>query len=568
MGKGMRVVVVGGLAAGPKAAAKIKRMYPDAHVTIVEKGRYLSFGSCGFPYFIEGEVKDISDLMKTPTGVVRDAVYFKSVKDIEARTQSMVVAIDRENRQVVVRDMVTSNIYKLPYDYLVLATGARPVVPPLEGVTFRNVFQARTPEDAMAIDRFLGDNPGVPVVVVGGGAIGVEMAEAFTLRGARVTLVEMLPQILPPLEYHLALMVQRHLESQGVRVMTGTRVLRFEDDGEGYVARVVTDRGELEARMVLMSVGVRPNTELARECGLKLGETGAIKVNDRMQTSDPRIYAVGDCVETVDLVTGKKVFMPLGSTANKQGRVAAINICGGDARFPGVTGTLILKAFDYNVARTGLTVKQAKDAGFDPISVTIAGPDKPEFMPQARPLLVELVADRDTGRILGAQCVGPGDANKRIDVAASLLYFKATLWDAMGVDLAYAPPYAPAVDNIAKAAWALENKLQGRMDGITSVELKEKLDKGEDLVVLDVRAPWECQELNLSCPVVNIPLGQLRRRLGDLPRDREIVALCKSGQRGYEAYTILKAHGFQNVKVLEGGLLAWPFGTEAKETCG
>lgn len=568
MGNGMKVIVIGGLAAGPKAAAKIKRMDPDAQVTILEKGRYLSFGSCGFPYFIEGEVKDISDLMKTPTGVVRDAVYFRAVKDIEARTQSMVVGIDREKRQVAVRDMVSNEIYRLPYDYLVLATGARPVVPPLEGVTYRNIFQARTPEDAMAINRFLADNPGVPVVVVGGGAIGIEMAEAFAMRGARVTVVEMLPQILPPVEYHLALLVQRHLESHGVRVMTGTRVLRFEDDGEGHVAKVVTDKSELEARMVLMSVGVRPNVELAKECGLELGETGAIKVDERMRTSDPRIYAVGDCVETVDLVTGKRVFMPLGSTANKQGRVAAINICGGEATFPGVTGTLILKAFEFSVARTGLTVRQAREAGFDPVAVVVAGPDKPEFMPQARPLVVELVVDRETERILGAQCLGLGDANKRIDVAASLLYFRATLKDAMGVDLAYAPPYAPAVDNIAKAAWALENKLQGRMEGVTSVELKEMLDRGEGLVVLDVRAPWECQELNLPCPVVNIPLGQLRRRLEELPRDKEIVTLCKSGQRGYEAYTILKAHGFEKVKVLEGGLMAWPFATEAKETCG
>ncbi len=565
---GKKVVVVGGLAAGPKTAARIKRMEPDAQVTIIEKGRYLSFGSCGFPYFIEGEVKDITDLMKTPAGVMRDPVYFREVKDVEARTLSMVVGIDREKRQVAVRDMVTNEIYDLPYDYLVLATGARPLVPPLEGVTFRNIFQARTPEDALAIDRFLNDNPGVPVVVVGGGAIGIEMAEAFAVRGARVTVVEMLPQILPPLEYHLALLVERHLGEHGVKVMTGTRVLRFEDDGEGNVARVVTDKGELDARMVLMSVGVRPNVELARECGLELGETGAIKVDEKMQTSDPRIYAVGDCVETVDLVTGKRVFMPLGSTANKQGRVAAINICGGEATFPGVTGTLILKAFDYNVARTGLTEKQAREAGFNPVKVVIGGPDKPEFMPQAKPLVVELVADKDTGRILGAQCVGLGDANKRIDVAASLLYFKATLRDAMSVDLAYAPPYAPAVDNIAKAAWALENKLQGRMEGITSVELKEKLDRGEDLVVLDVRVPWECHELNLPCPIVNIPLGQLRRRLGELPRDREIVTLCKSGQRGYEAYTILKAHGFRRVKVLEGGLMAWPFATEAKEICG
>ena len=562
----MKVVVVGGLAAGPKTAAKIKRLCPEAEVTIVEKGRYLSFGTCGFPYFIEGKVKDITDLMKTSTGVVRDAVYFKEVKGIDARTQSTVVAIDRENKRVTVRD-VNNETYTMDYDYLVLATGARPVKPPIEGINFRNIFQARTPEDAIAIDKFLRNHPECNVVVVGGGAIGLEMAEAFATRGANVTVVEMFPHVLPPVEPEIALIVEQHLTEKGVKVLTSTKVLKFEDDGEGHVAKVITDKGEIPADMVLLSTGVRPNVELAKECGLKIGDTGAIWVNERMQTSDPFIYAVGDCAETVNIITGQRVFIPLGSTANKQGRVAAINICGGDATFPGVTGTLILKVFDLTVARTGLGLKDAQKAGFDPERVIISSPDKPEFMPEAKLLILELIADRKTGRILGVQAVGYGDANKRIDVASTLLFFKATVKDVMGIDLAYAPPYAPAVDNIIKAAWAMENKLSGRMDGITSLQLKEKIDAKENILILDVRAPWECMELNLPVEVVNIPLGQLRRKLSELPKDREIVVICKSGLRSYEAYCILKGAGFENVKVLEGGLAAWPFEKAPKSAC-
>ena len=555
----MRVVVVGGLAAGPKAAAKVKRLMPEAEVVIVEKGRYLSFGTCGFPYFIEGKVKDIEDLMKTSTGVKRDAVYFKEVKDIEAHTQSMVMGIDREKREVRIRNLVNNEVYSLGYDYLVLATGARPVVPPIKGVEFRNIFQARTPEDAITIDRFLDEHPGCKVVIVGAGAIGLEMAEAMTVRGADVTVVEMFPHVLPPVEPEIAAIVEEHLREKGVKVLTGTKVLAFEDDGEGYVSKVVTDKGEIPAQMVLLSTGVRPNVELAKECGLKIGETGAIWVNEGMQTSDERIYAVGDCAETVNLITGRRVFIPLGSTANKQGRVAAINICGGRAVFPGVVGTLILKVFDLTVARTGLGMKEAEEAGFVPERVIISGPDKPEFMPEARLIIVEMIADKKTGRILGVQVVGYGDVAKRIDVAATLLYFKSSIWDVMGVDLAYAPPYSPAVDNIVKAAWSMENKLNGLMRGVTSLELKKMLDEGEDLVVLDVRAPWECRELNIPAEVINIPLGQLRRRLGEVPRDRKVIILCKSGTRGYEAYTILKAAGYDNMYVLEGGLVAWPF---------
>ena len=557
-----RVVIIGGLAAGPKCAAKIKRLEPDAEVIIIEKGRYLSFGTCGFPYYIEREVKDITDLMKTSAGVIRDRVYFKEVKDIDARTQSMVINVDRENKKVRVRDLVSNDTYELSYDFLVFATGARPAIPPIEGINYRNIFVARTPEDAITIDRFLEENPEAPVVVVGAGAIGLEMAEAFKMRGARVTVVELAPHVLPPVEPEISEIVKAHLEEKGITVLTSTKVMKFEDDGEGYVAKVITDRGELPARMVLLATGVKPNVELAKEAGLKIGETGAIWVNESMQTSDPFIYAAGDCAETTNLITGRKVFIPLGSTANKQGRVAAINICGQKAVFPGVIGTLILKAFDLNVARTGLSYKEAKEAGFIPERVIISSPDKPEFMPQAKPLILELIADKKTGRILGVQAVGPGDVNKRIDVAATALYFKSSIWDLMGVDLAYAPPFAPAVDNIIKACWAMENRLNGAYEGITSLELKEALDEKRDIVILDVRTPWECAEANIPAKVINIPLGQLRRRINEVPKDKEVVILCKSGARAYEAYCILKAKGYDNVKVLCGGLIAWPYSKE------
>ena len=552
------MVIVGGVAAGPKVASKIMRLRPEADVTIVEKGELLSYAGCGLPYYISGVVKEQKELMCTPVGTVRDPVFFHNVKNFRALNQTEALAVDRPNKRVRVRSVLDGEDTWLEYDKLVLAIGATPVVPPIPGVKLANVFTLHGVHDAEGIRAALAGGKARDVTVVGGGLIGVEATEALAEHGCRVTIVEMLPQILRILDWEMAKLVERHLESHGVRVLTGNRVMSFE--GDGQVERVVTENGTFPADLVVLAIGVRPNVELARQAALEIGKTGGIKVNDHMQTSDPDIYAAGDCVEMHDMLTGRPAYVPLGSTANKQGRVAAVNICGGDERFPGVIGSTVCKVFDYCVARTGLTEEAARNLGHEIITALAPAPDKAHFMPTAKPLFLKLVVDAKTRRLLGAQATGPGDGSKRIDVAAMALMAGMTVDQLANADLCYAPPFAPAMDNIITAANVARNKLDGQMAGVTPMEVKRMLDEREDFVFLDVRTPGECEQVRLPHSTL-IPLGALRGRLDELPQDKPIVAFCKISLRGYEAALILKASGFKNARVMDGGIAMWPYDT-------
>jgi rhodanese-related sulfurtransferase len=324
---------------------------------------------------------------------------------------------------------------------------------------------------------------------------------------------------------------------------------------------VQTDKGDLPADMVVLAIGVRPNTQLAQKSGLELGTTGGIKVDAWMRTSDPDIYAAGDCVECIDRLTGRPCFIPLGSTANKQGRVAAINICGGNEKFPGIVGSSVCKVFDFCVARTGLTETSAKALGYEALTAAVPGPDKAHYMPNSRPLLMKLVADKNTGKLLGVQTTGPGDGAKRIDVAATAITAGMTLDDIAGLDLSYAPPYAPAMDNLITAANVARNKRNGFMLGISAEAVNRKIQDDEDFIFLDVRSPQENAQVRLPNSTL-IPLGALRKRLAELPQNKEIIAFCAISLRGYEASLILKAAGFKNVKVLDGGVAMWPYEKE------
>jgi NADPH-dependent 2,4-dienoyl-CoA reductase/sulfur reductase-like enzyme/rhodanese-related sulfurtransferase len=556
MGNPFRVVVIGGVAAGPKTASKITRLRPDADVTVLEKGEFLSYAGCGLPYFVSGLVKDQRELMATPVGVVRDSVFFSKVKNVHVLNHTEALEIDRQGKHVKFRKADSGKVSLLPYDKLMMATGATPVVPPLPGVELKNVFTLHGVHDAVGVRDMLSEHRALDVVIVGGGLIGLEMTEALVETGCRVTVVEMLPQILPMLDWEMAKQVELHMESHGVRVMTGTRVLGFEGDGAVHHAR--TDHGDLPADMVILSVGVRPNVTLAAASGIKLGPTGAIAVNERMQTSDPDIYAAGDCVENRNLITGKPCFVPLGSTANKQGRVAAINICGGDDTFPGVLGSTVCKVFDFCVGRTGLTEAEARRDGINVETVLTPSPDKAHYMPAAKTIMMKLVVDRPSRKLLGAQVVGPGDGSKRIDVAAMALTASMTIDQLDKVDLCYAPPYSPAMDNLITAADVARNKLDGQMDGITPMEVHAKLQRGDDFIFLDVRSPEEYAEVQLP-GTINIPLGALRLRFNELDRNKEIVTFCKISLRGYEASLILRAAGFERVSVLDGGIAMWPY---------
>ncbi|MFA5167342.1 MAG: FAD-dependent oxidoreductase [Candidatus Omnitrophota bacterium] len=560
----MKIVIIGGVAAGPKAASKIMRMNSEADVTIIEKGELLSYAGCGLPYYISGEVKEQKQLMETPAGAVRDAVFFQNVKNLKVLTSTEVVEIDRAGKRVRAKTLAAGKDFWLSYDKLILATGALPVIPPIPGVNKKNVFTLHGVHDAEGIKQALAEERAKDVVIIGGGLIGVEVTEALTGRGCRVTIVEMLPQILNLLDWEMARLVEQHMESKGVKIMTNTKALALESshEADNTVAQVRTDKGTVPADMVILAIGVRPNISLAQQAGLTIGEkTKAIRVNDYMQTSDPDIYAAGDCVECKDRLTGQTCFIPLGSTANKQGRVAAVNICGGTDTFPGVLGSAVCKVFDFCAARTGLTEKAARSLGYDVVTAMAPGPDKAHYMPKSKALLLKIVADKKTGKLLGAQATGPGDGAKRIDVAATAIAAGMTLEDVANLDLAYAPPYAPAMDNLITAANVARNKRDGFMVGITAEEVHRKFLAKDDFFFLDVRSPKEYVEVRLPQATL-IPLGVIRKRLGEIPRDKEIIAFCKVSLRGYEAALILKAAGFSNVKVLDGGIAMWPYEKE------
>lgn len=553
-----RIVIVGGVASGPKVAARARRLMPGAEITIIERGRFISYAGCGMPFYIASQVKDFNQLFTTPYGVIRDEQFFARVKGVRVLTRTEARFIDRQKKEVVVTNLETGESYALPYDKLVLATGSNPVIPPIPGLELKGVHRLNHPEDALKIVE---DLEGVSeAVVIGAGLIGVEAVDALRKRKVFVSVVEIKDQVLPGvLDPELAALLAARLEEQGVELHLGEKVLRLEGDEEGRVSRVVTDRGTLEAQLVIVAVGVRPNVELARAAGLEIGKTGAISVNEHLQTSDPDVYALGDCVENVHLISGDKVYIPLASTANRQGRVVGDNLAGIPSRFKGVLGTAVLKVLGFNIARTGLGEFQARERSYDVETVLNATRDRVHYYPGHDNLLIKLIVDRATRRLLGAQAMGGGEAVKRIDVAATVLYFGGTVDDLASVDLGYAPPFSTPIDAVQHTANTLRNKLSGLAKTITAPELKARMDAGEDLVLLDVRTPAQFNARHIEDErVMLIPLNELRQRIEEVPRDKEVIVLCAMGTRAWEAQRILEGAGYTNVKFLEGGLQAWP----------
>ena len=562
MDKGNRkIVVVGGVAAGPKAAARLRRLDPQADITIVEEGAFLSYAGCGLPYFVGGDVDEIQALMSTPVGIPRDAAFFREVKNIRVRERTRALAIDRQAKTLRVRDLTTGNETILAYDKLVLATGGAPVAPPLPGADLAGVHRIWTPEDALALRRRMREKGVQDIVVVGGGLIGLEMAEAFAQWGMRLTVIEAAPHLLPGLlDGEMAFQVAKHLRSQGVAVYAGETVQAIVGDSQGRVQAVQAAGREMPAQVVLLATGVRPNARLAEAAGLALGPQGGVAVDERLRTSDPDIFAGGDCVEHLDRMRGKTTYAPLGSTANKHGRIIGDNLLGRGAFFGGIVGTTVAKVFAYHVGKTGLTETQAREAGYDAVTALAPATDAPHYYPTRQLVFLKLVADRKTRRLLGCQTTGPGEGVKRIDVAATALYFQAAVDDLARLDLGYAPPFATAVDLLAHGAHIVCNKLDGIARGLSPAEVQAKRERGEDFVWLDVRSPGEVKQARIDDPRVrHIPLGELRRRLGELPRDREIIAFCQFSVRGYEAQTILDGAGFPRTAFLDGGAAAWPY---------
>jgi NADPH-dependent 2,4-dienoyl-CoA reductase/sulfur reductase-like enzyme/rhodanese-related sulfurtransferase len=560
----LKIVIVGGVAAGPKAAARARRLDPQASITILEKGDYISYSACGLPFLISGEIPDVKHLLASPVGVMRDVEYFRKVKDINFLTGKEVLAIDRAVKVVKVRDVATSQEETYPYDKLVLATGALPVRPKVPGIDVENVFVIRQPRDGLAIMAALEERKPRRAALIGAGAIGLEVAEALLDWGVQVTVVEAMDQVFPGLlDFEMGALLKKHLEIKGIRVLTGEAATSLGSDEDGRLNRVYTSKGEFPAELAVVAVGVRPNVELARAAGLALGETGGIKVDQELRTSDPNIYAGGDCAENFHRLLNRPVFVSSGQLANIQGRIIGTNLAGGRAVYQGMVGTAVAKIFDYTVGVTGLSEAAAKEAGFEVATVLVPGLDHAHYLPDALFVGLKMVADKSTGRVLGVQVVGPGDGAKRLDVAAASITLGATVEEFTQFNLGYSPPYSVAIDLLVNAAQVMQNKLNGVAQSVSPLEVQELTDRGEDFLLLDVRTPAEFRQERLMHPKsFAIPLGRLREKAQALPKDKLYIPFCQFSLRGYEAEKILEGLGFKHVKYMEGGVTHWPFELE------
>lgn len=550
------LIVIGAVAAGTKAAAKARRERRDWRILLVTQDSDVSYAGCGLPYYLGGVIPTRAGLVvKTPDKLC-------SVSDLEIRTRTRATAIDREAHTVTVKDLVKGAEQRFHYGKLVLATGASPIMPPIPGIDLEGVMPLRTVEDADRMLAAIGAKSNGQAVVVGGGFIGIEVAENLRMRGWGVSIVEMLPQILPQFDEEVALYVQRHIEKNGVKVHTGTQVKSVSRSGESMTAH--TSACELAADLVLMSVGVRPNSELAKAAGLELGVRGAIKVDASGRTGDPDIFAAGDCSTTKNALTGADVWIPMGSTANKQARAAALSLTGSEARFGGVLGTVILKAFEVKAAKTGLGEAEAANAGLDYISALVPADDRAHYYPGSEKLAIKLVADRKSGKILGAQVFGFGAVDKPADVFVAALMTGATVHDLADADFAYAPPFSTAINPVNLACQVLVNKMQGRMEGTCCTHAhREVNDPAWDGLILDTREPAEFMLGSLP-GAVNIPNAELKARLPEIEayRDRRVLVVCNFGKSAYDGYLRLRHLGFLRAKILEGGTRFWPYELE------
>ena len=560
-----QIIVIGGSAAGPKAAARARRLDEYADIIILQKSPDLSMASCGYPYYVGGFFHDRNMLLCTPTGITRDPEFYLNAKGIIAKTETEATAIDRENRTVTCKKVKTGEVETIPFDKLIITTGATPTLPPIPGIDLEGITTLQTMQDTDYLRKIRDEKKVKKAIVVGGGLIGIETCEALHLAGIHITVIELLPQLLSFLDPEMAKLVENHVKSRSANVITQNGVVKFLGE-HGRLAGVKLQNGtELSCELAVVAVGVTPNVKIAREAGIVIGETGGILVDEHMQTSDPNIYAAGDCVESYNIITGKKVLAPFGDLANLQGRVAGQNaILGNRVKFPGTIQTGICKVFSYTAGSTGLSERACLKLGYTDIETAVnAGPDKPGFM-KGKLLVTKLVADRKTGKILGAQCVGPGDVSRQIAQWAMAIKGNLTVDDVANADLPYAPPFSLAIDHTICTAHVMQNKLSGLMQGISVSAVKKKVDGSDNLFLLDVRDADEYEEVRLGIGETLIPIDVLRKRLSEMPVDKkkEIICFCKISLRGYEAARILTSHGWENVKVMEGGINAWPYPRE------
>ncbi len=547
----LRIIIIGGVAGGASAATKARRTNEQAEITIFEKGPFVSFANCGLPYYVGDVISDRYDLLlQTPKNFWR---RFR----IAVKVRHEVLKINRIEKCVDVKNLETEEVFTQPYDKLILAPGAGAIVPNLPGIHANNIFTVKTVPDSDAIKTYLG-RPGLKnALVIGGGFIGLETAEALKNRGMDVTVVEQAPQILPAFDVDMATLVANHLQEKGMKPVAGDGIQAFlEKNGSAFQAQLESGRC-LSMDLAILSIGVRPELKLAREVGLQIGDAGGIAVNDRQQTSDSEIYAAGDAVETKHLVTGKPSRIPLAGPANKQGRVAGANAARGHLRFPGALGTAIVETMGITAGKTGLSEFEAMTHGYDYFVSVIHPLDHAGYYPGAEPLHMKLIVEEVTGRLLGAQIIGEQGVDKRIDVLATALTGGMGVEDLEHLDLAYAPQFNSAKGPVVMAGFVAANTLRGEINTITSKELQSRLASNEDIQLLDVRTSDEYHQQHIPHARL-VLIDEFREHIQELDPNKETVMYCRVGLRGYLACRILLQHGFPYVSNLTGGILSYP----------
>jgi len=537
-----KVLIVGGVAGGASAAARLRRLDENAEIILFERGRYISFANCGLPYYVGGEITDKAALtLQTPQS-------FKAWFNVDTRVFHEVTDINKKAKTVSVKNHQTGETYTESYDKLILSPGAEPVKPSIEGIGSDKIFTLRNIPDTYRIKEYIEANKPQSAVVIGGGYIGVEMAENLHEAGLSVTLIEMLDQVIAPLDYDMACDVHQYIESRGVNLIlkNGVKSIADKDD---YLT-VTLNEGKIRTDMLIMAIGVRPESGLAKEAGLVVSERGCIIVSDDMLTSDPDIYAVGDAIEITDFVTGHKGFIPLAGPANKQGRIAADNICGLGSHYTGTQGSAILKVFDMTVAATGINEKTAKRLGLDYDKSFTYSASHAGYYPGAVNMSIKTVFEKNTGKILGAQITGFDGVDKRCDVFAVAIRAGMTAYDLTKLELCYAPPYSSAKDPVNMAGFVIENLLTSKVKNFHWHDV-EALPRDGSVTLLDVRTPREYANGKID-GFANIPLDDLRNRLSELDKTKPVYATCQIGLRGYIAARILSQNGF-DVYNLSGG---------------
>lgn len=536
----MRIVIIGAVAAGTSAAAKARRNSENADIVIYEKDSFISYAGCGMPYYIGGEVEDAEVL------IPRNPQFFKSKYNVDIKLLHEVIEIQPGDKTIKVKDLNTGLVFSDTFDKLIIATGASAIIPPIKGADYDHVFSLRNIGDMKQIKSFINDKKPVTAAIVGSGFIGLEMCENLKRLGMDVTIIEKLPQVTPGLDKDMAVYVEEQLNKNNINVWTGVSAVEI-----GNNTVILSDGKTILADLVLLSTGVRPNTSLAVRAGIEIGIAGAIKVNRRMETNITDIYACGDCIEHYNLITGKNVYRPLGSTANKTGRIAGDNVTDGKLEFRGILGTGIFKVFDLAVAQTGLSESEALEQGYEVIVCHNIKPNKAEYM-GGKELVMKGIADKTSGRLLGAQIVGIEGVDKRIDVFVTALTFKAKVEDLFHLDLAYAPPFSTTKDPVMYTGMILDNAINNGRATITASQLNDIMNSGQQYTLIDARATVQYDKEHVK-GAKNIPHEKLRESLNTLNQDTITITYCNKGVTGNAAQNILLNNGFNEVYSLSGG---------------